>query len=63
MGRREAARPGSRRERDVTATITIVHRRVDGALVDGTAGGDGSALALKAHRFHWSRNLDCSDPR
>ena len=43
----------------MTATITIVHRRADGTLVDGTARGDGSAPALKAHRFRWSRNLDC----
>jgi len=42
----------------VTATITITHRRADGTLVDGTARGDGSAPALKAHRFRWSRDLD-----
>jgi len=63
MGRREAARPGSRRERDVTATITIVHRRVDGALGGRyrrrrrqRPGAEGPPLPLVTQS-------DCSDPR
>jgi len=39
--------------------ITIAHTRAEGTLVVGTARGDGSAAALKAHRFRWSRTLAC----
>lgn len=38
-------------------TLTITHTHPEGTLIDGTARGDGSAPALKANRWRWSRNL------
>jgi hypothetical protein len=37
--------------------ITISHTHAGGTLIDGTAKGDGSAPAVKAAGFRWSRNL------
>lgn len=38
-------------------TLTITHTHTEGTLIDGTSRGDGSADALKANRWRWSRNL------
>lgn len=38
-------------------TLTITHTHTEGTLIDGTSRGDGSANALKANRWRWSRNL------
>lgn len=38
-------------------TLHITHSYTEGTLIDGTAKGDGSAEALKANRWRWSRNL------
>ncbi len=37
--------------------LTITHTEADGTLIEGTAKDDGSADALKANRWRWSRNL------
>ncbi|WP_137725646.1 DUF3560 domain-containing protein [Prescottella subtropica] len=39
------------------SALTITHTHADGALIDGTARGDGTAPILKANRWRWSRNL------
>lgn len=41
------------------ATIDITHTRADGTLVHGTSKGDGTAEALRAHTFRFSRRLGC----
>lgn len=38
-------------------TLTITHSHAEGTLIEGTSRGDGSADALKANRWRWSRNL------
>lgn len=38
-------------------TLTISHSHAEGTLIEGTVRGDGSAPALKANRWRWSRNL------
>ncbi|UQN31792.1 DUF3560 domain-containing protein [Brachybacterium kimchii] len=38
-------------------TLTITHTHLEGTLIEGTSRGDGSADALKANRWRWSRNL------
>lgn len=42
-----------------SAVITITHTRAEGTLCQGTSRGDGSAPALKAAGFRWSRSLGC----
>lgn len=37
--------------------LTITHTPEEGTLIDGTAKGDGTAPALKANGWRWSRNL------
>lgn len=37
--------------------LTITHTEADGTLIEGTTKGDGSADALKANHWRWSRNL------
>lgn len=39
--------------------LTITHTPAEGTLIEGTAKGDGSNIALKANRWRWSRNLGC----
>ncbi|HFA6985244.1 TPA: DUF3560 domain-containing protein [Neisseria gonorrhoeae] len=38
-------------------TLTITHTPAEGTVIDGTAKGDGSAQALKAHGWRWGRTL------
>lgn len=38
-------------------TLTISHAHAQGTLIEGTSKGDGSADALKANRWRWSRHL------
>lgn len=44
-------------ERDIMSALTITHSHIEGTLIEGTAKGDGSAEALKANRWRWSRYL------
>ncbi|MFF0818401.1 DUF3560 domain-containing protein [Rhodococcus sp. NPDC003318] len=37
--------------------LTITHSEAGGTMIEGTAKNDGSAAALKAHGWRWSRNL------
>jgi hypothetical protein len=37
--------------------LRIVHRFLEGTLIDGTSRGDGSAEILKAHGWRWGRSI------